>query len=180
MPPTMSTDPLRASHRTQVDPWFAWANQNLDEAEKWFDLHLRTCRDSLQDMARCCLSACDVRDMPGALSWQNSAFKPFAERSAEYGARLMGLAAGSGREWSRSFENQWQVLARQMNGGAGEQPRAAMEGPEAAFDYLRNSMQAFDAVWASARRQTEQSWQTAAQATPVHKPVAGKPPVKVK
>ena len=168
-----STDPLHASQKAQVDQWFAWADQSLDEAEKWFDLNFHACRDTLQDMARCCQSACDVRDMPGALSWQNGALKPFAEHSAEYGARLMGLAAGSGREFSRAFENQWQALTRQMNGGLGAKPRLAQEGPEAAFDYLRNTMNAFDSVWESARRQMAQS-QQAANASLAHPPAAGK------
>ncbi len=169
-----SADQYPALPKVQVDQWFEWADKSLDEAEKWFDLNFSTCRDTLQDMARCCQSACDVRDMPGALSWQNGAFKPFAERSAEYGARWMGLAVGSGRELSRSLENQWQALARQMHGGFGEKPPFATEWPQAAFGDLYKTMQAFDSIWASARQQMAQS------ATPIHPPRAGKAQSKVK
>lgn len=168
----MTTDQLYASHKAQLDQWFELADKSLDEFEKLAELNFSACREALQDMAHCCQSACEVRDMPGALNWQNGALKPFAERSAEYGSRLMGLASGSGREWGRSFENQWQALTRQMNGWIGEGPRVGNQGPEAAFDYLRNTMKAFDSVWESARQNLQQSQQAAQHAVQMHKPSA--------
>ena len=153
------TNPSPVLQKAPFDPWFEWAEKSLDEAEKWFDLNVGACHGTLQDMARSCRSACDVRDMPGALHWHSVALKPFAERSAEYGAQLMGLLAGSGRELGRAFENPWPGMAWQMPGGLGEKSRPAHEWPQAAFDDLRRSMQAFDAIWAPARQQLMQSRQ---------------------
>lgn len=169
----MSKDQISSSQKAQVNQWFGLVDQSLDETEKLFDLHLTACRDTLQEMARCCQSACDVRDMPSALNWQTGAIKPFAEQSAQYGARLMGLASGSGRVFSRAFENQWQDMVRGMNGWMELPAQAGEPVPQAAFDYLRNTMKAFDSVWASAREQLAQSQQAALLAVQTHKP-AGK------
>ncbi|TXI73576.1 MAG: phasin family protein [Limnohabitans sp.] len=166
----MTTDQLYASQKAQLDQWFELADKSLDEFEKLSELNFNACRGALQDMAHCCQSACDIRDMPGALNWQNGVLKPFAERSAEYGARLMGLASGSGRDFGRSFENQWQTLTRQMNGWMGEGPRAGNQGPEVAFDYLRNTMKAFDTVWESARQNLQHSQQKGQHSAQIHKP----------
>ncbi len=165
----MTPDQIHASQRAQVGQWFDMADKSLDEVEKLLELNFNACRQTLEDMAHCCENACEVRDMPGAFNWQSGLFKPFAERSAEYGARLMGLASGSGREFSRSFENQWQALTQQMNGWVGGLPRPGEQGPQAAFDYLRNSMKAFDSVWKSARENLTQSHQAALRAVPIQK-----------
>ncbi|MEN9889604.1 MAG: hypothetical protein RL559_1641 [Pseudomonadota bacterium] len=165
----MSTDQMQTAQKAQVNQWFDWADKSLDEAEKLMDLHLSAYRDTLKEMAQCCQNACEVHDMPSAWHWQSGALKPFAEQSAHYGARLMGLASGSGRELSRSFENQWQALSQQMRGMVGDWPRAGAQKPDAAFDYLRNTMQAFDSVWESARHNLQQSQQAALQAVSSHK-----------
>ena len=169
----MTKDQLNSSQKAQVNQWFELVDKSLDETEKLLDLHFAACRDTLQEMAKCCQSACDVHDMPGALNWQSGAFKPFAEHSAQYGARLMGLASGSGREFTRAFESQWQEMLRQMNGWVEMPPRAGEPVPEVAMDYLRNTMKAFDSVWASARENLAQSQQAALRAVQAHKP-AGK------
>lgn len=165
----MNTNQMQASQKAQFSQWFELADKSLDEAEKLMDLHLSACRETLQEMAHCCQNACDVHDMPTAFHWQNGVFKPFAEHSAQYGARLMGLASGSGREFSRSFENQWQALSQQMRGIMGDWPRAGAQNPDAAFDYLRNTMQAFDSVWESARQNLQQSQQDALKVVQAHK-----------
>ena len=168
----MITEQFNASQKAQMNQWFDMADKSLDEIEKLFELNFSTCRDTLQEMANCCQSACDIRDIPGAFSWQTGAFKPFAEHSAQYGARLMGLASGTGREFSRSFENQWQALSRHMTGWMGDLTKPGERGPENAFDYLRNSMNAFDSVWDTVRHNLEQSQQAALQAAQPHKPAA--------
>ena len=171
----MSTDQMQASQKAQVNQWFDLADNSLDEAEKLMDLHLSACRDTLKEMANCCQNACDIHDMPSAWHWQSAMLKPFAEQSAQYGARLMGLAAGTGREFSRSFENQWQALTQQMRGMVGDWPRMGGKSPDAAFDYLRNTMQAFDSVWESARQNLQQSQQAALQVVQSHKASAKAP-----
>jgi len=165
----MSPEQLQASQKAQVSQWFDLADKSLDEAEKLMDLHLSACRESLKEMAQCCQSACEIHDMPSAWHWQSGMLKPFAEQSAHYGARLMGLASGTGREFSRSLENQWQTLTQPMRGVLGDWPRMDSKSPEAAFDYLRNTMQAFDSVWESARQNLQQSQQAALQAVQPHK-----------
>jgi phasin family protein len=155
----LTTSQIQASQKAQLSQWFAWADKTLDDAEKLFDLQLSTCRSALQDMARSCQGACDVRDMPAVLSWQSAVCKPLAEHSVQYGARLMGLASQAGRELGRSFENQWQEMNRQMGGWLGQMPATARPGPDAAFEYLRNTMNAFDSVWASTRQQLSQAQQ---------------------
>lgn len=169
----MTTDQLNASQKAQVNQWFDLMGKSLDETEKLLELNLSACRDGMDELARCYQRACDVRDMPGAFQWQSVAFKPFAEQSAQYGARLAGLASGSGREWSRNFENQWQDMTRWMTGWTALAPKSGEPGPETAFEYLRNTMKAFDSVWASARENLAQSQQAALQAVQLHKP-AGK------
>ena len=165
----MSPDQMQASQKAQVNQWFDLADKSLDEAEKLMDLHLSACRDTLKEMSHCCQNACEIRDVPSAWHWQSGALKPFAEQSAQYGARLMGLASGTGREFSRSFENQWQALTQQMRGMVGDWPRMGGKSPDAAFDYLRNTMQAFDSVWESARQNLQQSQQAALQVVQSHK-----------
>ena len=157
----MTPHQLQASQRAQMERWFELANKSLDEAGKFFELNFSVCQDTLQDMAHCCLSACDVRDMSGALNWQNAAFKPLAERSAEYGARLMGWASGLGREFGRSSENQWQTLSQPMNWASSQHSVVLNSGPETAFGYLRDTMKAFDSVWVSVRQNLQQSQQAA-------------------
>ncbi len=166
------TDLLNASQKAQVSQWFELVDKSMDEAEKLFQLNFSTCRDTLQEMAQCCQSACDVRDIHSALSWQTAALKPLAEHSAQYGARLMGLASGSGREISRSFEHQWLALSRQMTGWMAELSKSGEPVPESAFGYLRSSMKAFDNVWESARQNLEQSQQSVLQ--PAQHKAAGK------
>lgn len=166
----MSPDQMQASQKAQVNQWFDLADKSLDEAEKLMDLHLSACRDTLKEMSHCCQNACEIRDVPSAWHWQSGALKPFAEQSAQYGARLMGLASGTGREFSRSFENQWQAMTQQMRGMVGDWPRAGAKSPDSAFDYLRNTMQAFDSVWESARQNLQQSQQAALQVVQSHKP----------
>src|SRR5574343_1358840 len=168
----MTTDQLHASQKNQLSQWFDMADKSLDEAEKLFDLQLSACRETLQEMASCCQSACDVRDVTSAFAWQSAVFKPLAEHSAQYGARLMGLASGTGREFSRTFENQWQAMSRHMTGWMGDLTKPGERGPENAFDYLRNSMNAFDSVWDTVRHNLEQSQQAALQAAQPHKPAA--------
>lgn len=168
----MNTHPMQAAQKAQVNPWFDLAEKSLDEAEKLVDLHLSTCREALKEMAHCCQNASEIRDMPSVWHWQTGAFKPFAEQSAQYGARLMGLASGTGREFSRSFENQWQAMTQQVRSMVGDWPRMDTKNPDAAFDYLRNTMQAFDSVWESARQNLQQSQQAALQVVQSHKPAA--------
>jgi phasin family protein len=165
----MTTDQLQSAQKNQVSQWFDLADKSLDETEKLLELQLASCRETLQEMAHCCQRACDIRDVPTAFHWQIGAFKPFAEHSAQYGARLMGLASGSGREMSRSFENQWQAMGQQMRGWMGDWPRPGTQNPDATFDYLRDTMKAFDHVWESARQNLQQSQQAALELVPSRK-----------
>ena len=87
----MTPTEMNASQKASVAQWFDMADKALDEAAKLMDLNLGVCRETMEDMAHCCQSACDVRDLQSAFNWQTRAFKPFVERSAEYGARLIGL-----------------------------------------------------------------------------------------
>lgn len=164
----MTTDQLHASQKNQVNQWFELVDKSLDETEKLFDLQLSAYRETLHEMATCCQSACDIRDVPGAFSWQTATFKPFAEHSVQYGARLMGLASGSGREIGRSFENQWQAMTQQMRDWMGDWPRMGPQGAQN-FDYFRDTMKAFDNVWESARHQMQQSQDAALHALPENK-----------
>lgn len=148
----MTPDQLHASQKNQLSQWFDMADKSLDEAEKLFDLQLSACRETLQEMANCCQSACDVRDVTSAFAWQSAVLKPLAEHSAQYGARLMGLASGTGREFSRTFENQWQAMTQQMTGWMGNWPQMG-QGGQQPMDYMRDTMKAFDSVWESARQQ---------------------------
>ena len=147
---------INASQKAQLSQWFELADKTLDETEKLMDLNLRACRETVEQMAHCCLAAWDVRDVPSALNWQTATLKPLAERSAEYGARLVGLASGSGLDFGRTFEAQWDNLSRQMNGWMVPIATPATQGRGDPMDYLRNSMQAFDSVWESMRRNMAQ------------------------
>ncbi len=157
----MDANQLNASQKSSLNQWFELADKALDETEKMVDFHLNACRGTLQDMAHCCRSACDVRDLPGAFNWHSSVFKPFAERSAEYGARWMGLTSDSGLNFSRSFEAQWEFLGRQMNAWMG--PGVKAGAPGESLDYLRNAMHAFDSVWDTMRQNMLKAPQTLAQ-----------------
>ncbi len=153
----MSQTAAQTEAKNQIKPWFELADKSLDETEKLLELHLDACRSTLQEMARYCESASAVQDVPGAFNLQAGALKPFAELSAQYGARMMGLASSAGREFSRAAENLWQGMARQSSGWIGDMPGAGAQGPEAMLEYLRNSMRAFDQVWESARQNLEAS-----------------------
>ena len=155
----MDTTSINAQRKAGLDPWFDMADQALDETEKLMDLHMQACRESIHELARCCQSACDVRDMPGALSWQAGAIKPFAERSVEYGARLMGLASGSGLEWGRSLEAQWERMGRQMSAWMTQMGQPLTPAAGEPLDYLRNSMRAFDGIWDAMRQNLVQAQQ---------------------
>ena len=155
----MNADQLQTSQKVQLHHWFEMADKSLDEAEKLMDLHLSACRQTLQEMAHCCQNACEIRDMPGVFNWQTGAFKPFAERSAEYGSRLMSLASGSGLDLGRSFEAQWESLGRQLNAWMGPSMWPVPSGQGSSVDYLRNTMQAFDSVWDGMRQNMVQSQQ---------------------
>ncbi len=148
----IDASPMNASQKAQLTQWFELADKTLDETEKLMDLNLRACRETMEQMAKCCLAACDVRDLPSALNWQTAMLKPLAERSAEYGARLVGLASGSGLDFGHTFEAQWDSLNRQMNGWMVPMATPATQGRGDPMEYLRNSMQAFDSVWESMRR----------------------------
>ena len=163
----MTPTQLNASHKATVGQWFEMADKALDETSKWMDLHMDVCRHTVEDMAQCCQSACDVKDLPGAWLWQTGAFKPFAERSAEYGARMMGLASGTGLDFGRSFEAQWETMGRQMRDwmGQGVAPFPKTQGES--LDYLRHAMQAFDSVWDAMRQNMTQAQQMAAGASKV-------------
>lgn len=160
--------PFHVSQKSSVNQWFELADKALDETEKWMNFHLDACHGSLQDIAQCCQSACDVRDLPGAFNWHSSVLKPFAERSAEYGARWMGLTSDTGLNFSRSFEAQWEQLGRQMNTWMGQ--RAPSGPPGESLDYLRNAMHAFDSVWDSMRQNMLQPPQTMKPGSAVDKP----------
>lgn len=153
----MDTASINAQQKASLDPWFDMAGQALDETEKLLDLHMQACRELIQDMARSCQSACDVRDMPGALNWQAGAIKPFAERSVEYGARLMGLASGSGLEWGRSLEAQWERMGRQMSAWMTQMGNPLTPLAGGPLDDLRNSMRAFDGIWDAMRQNLMQA-----------------------
>lgn len=168
----MNAEQINASQKASVDQWFDLADKALDETEKLMDLNLNACRGAMEEMAHCCQKACEVRDMPGALQWQTGAFKPFAERSAEYNARLMGLASGSGLDFSRNFEAQWQSLGRQMNAWMQQTPVQMPSGNGPSLDYLRNAMQAFDNVWDVMRHNMVQSQQRVLHKPPAHKSAA--------
>lgn len=163
----MTAAQINASQKATVDQWFGLADRALDETGKLMALNFSTCRQSIEDMARSCQSACDVHDLASAWNWQTSAFKPFAERSAEYGARWMGLASGSSLDFGRSFEAQWEHLGRQVNDwmARGAAPMALGKTPSG--DYLRHTMQAFDSVWEAMRENLAQAQQMAAGQQPV-------------
>ncbi len=166
----MDASPMNASQKAQLSHWFELADKTLDETEKLMDLNLRACRETVEQMAHCCLAACDVRDVPSALNWQTAMLKPLVERSAEYGARLVGLASGSGLDFGRTFEAQWDNLSRQMNGWMVPMATAAPQGRSDPMDYLRNSMQAFDSVWESMRRNMAQTQQMGLGKVPAPEP----------
>lgn len=171
----MTAAEMNASQKAGVGQWFELADKALDETSKWMDLNLSTCRETMEEMANCCQRACDVHDWPSALQWQSAAFKPFAERSAEYGARLVGLASGSGMDVGRSFEAQWESLGQQMNAWTGQAmgslPRA---GQTPTNDYLRNAMQAFDSVWETMRQNMVQAQQLTTAQGQMNKPALKK------
>lgn len=171
----MTAAEINASQKAGVSQWFEWADKTLDETSKWMDLNLSTCRDTMEEMASCCQRACDVHDWPSAFQWQSGAFKPFAERSAEYGARLVGLASGSGVDFGRSFESQWESLGQQMNAWMGQSmPLLPRTGQMPSADYLRNAMQAFDSVWETMRQNMVQAQQLATAQGPMDKPALKK------
>ena len=149
----MTADQINATQKASVGQWFELADKALDETSKLMDLNLDACRETIDDLAQCCQRACDVHDLSSAIDWQSGAIKPFAERSAEYGARLVGLASGTGLDFGRSFEAQWETMGQQMRAWMGQPwlPLAGAAQPASA-DYLRNAMQAFDSVWASMRQ----------------------------
>lgn len=153
----MTAAQINASQKATVDQWFGLADRALDETGKLLALNFSVCRESMEDMARSCQSACDVHDLASAWHWQTSAFKPFAERSAEYGARWMGLASGSSLDFGRSFEAQWEHLGRQVNDWMARGPAPMALGQTAPGDYLRHTMQAFDSVWEAMRENLAQS-----------------------
>lgn len=163
---------IHATQKASVGQWFELADKALDETGKLMELNLNACRETMEDMAHCCTSACDVRDLSSALSWQTGALKPLAERSAEYGARLVGIASGSGLDYGRAFEAQWESLGRQMSGWMGQTSMAPYAGAgSGSMDYLRQAMQAFDSVWDTMRRNM-------AQVQPISQPQAHKSSAK--
>lgn len=174
----MNTADLQATHKASVGQWFELADTALDETAKWMDMNLQVCRDSIEDMARCCEGACEVRDLGSALQWQASAFKPMAERSAEYGARLASLASGTGLDAGRLFEAQWERLGRQMNNWVGSPSAAMGTGSGDAMAYLRQAMQAFDSVWGGMRQSMAQAQQMALSPAAGHKTAARAKPRK--
>jgi len=168
----LTTEQFNASQKAQMSQWFDLVGKTLDEAEKIFQLNLTTCRDCLEQMASSCQNACDIRDMSSALSWQTAVLKPLAENSAQYGARLMGLAAVTGREFGHTFEHQWQDLSRQMSSWTGDVPLAGRQDAESAFGLLGNTMKALDSFWVSARQNLAQSQQAFVQSESPAAPVA--------
>ena len=165
----MTPTEMNASQKASVAQWFDMADKALDEAAKLMDLNLGVCRETMEDMAHCCQSACDVRDLQSAFNWQTRAFKPFVERSAEYGARLIGLSSGSGLQWGRSLEAQWGSLGRQMGAWPGASVMSAHPGSGMSVDYLRNAMQAFEGVWDAMRQNMLQAQEMATHEAHVHK-----------
>lgn len=166
-----SSEPLRS--------WFLLADRGLDEAQKLLELHFTVCHDTLQEVASCCQRAGDVRDVQGAIQWQTAAMAPFAEQFARYGARLLGLASGSGREFSRMLEHGWQQAISPLNGWMGRVAQGVDAEQNVDWTGLGNAMNAFDSIWASTRRSLEQSQQQAWQAfaeprSSVKRPVAVK------
>ena len=158
----MGHEQLNDVHKAQISQWFDFAERNLEDAQKLLEMHLTACREVLQAVARGCQSACDIRDIPGVFHWQTGIMRPFAEQSAQYGSRLMGLFTGTGQEFSRAFEHQWLAAMRQFNGGwIDTMPVASETNPEAALDYLRDTMAAFDSVWAPARQNLQQAQKAA-------------------
>lgn len=164
----MTPTDIQASQKASVAQCFELADKMLDETSKLIDLNLNACRETMEDMAHCCQGACDVRDWPGALNWQTAAIKPFAERSAEYGARLMSLASGSGLDFGRTFEAQWESLGRQMNALMGQSLRPMAQGKGQSSDYMRSAMQAFDSVWDNMRQNMVQAQQMALPKAQAH------------
>ncbi|MFM8866450.1 MAG: phasin family protein [Limnohabitans sp.] len=155
----MNTADLQATQKASVGQWFELADTALDETAKWMDMNLQVCRESIEDMARSCAGACEVRDLGSALQWQASALKPLAERSAEYGARLAGLASGSGLDAGRLVEAQWERLGPQLQAWMGGTTPALNGGSGDAMAYLRHAMQAFDSVWGGLRQNLLQAQQ---------------------
>lgn len=157
----MSTPDLQAMQKASVGQWFEMADTTLDEFAKWMDAKLQVCRESIEDMAHCWQAACEVRDLASAMQWETTVFKPFAERSAEYSARLAGLASGTGLDAGRLFEAQWESLGRQMNAWMGASSPVVTGHPGDAMAYLRNAMQAFDSVCGGMRQHMARAQQVA-------------------
>lgn len=148
---------IQSTQKASVGQWFELADKALDETGKLMELNLSACRETMEDMAHCCQSACEVRDLSGAFNWQTGAFRPLAEHSAEYGARLMGLASGTGMEFGRTFEAQWENLSRQMTAWMGQVASPSiLPSSTGSADYLRNAMRSFDSVWESMRQNLAQ------------------------
>ena len=80
---------------------------------------------------------------------------------------MMGLASGTGLDFGRSFEAQWETMGRQMREWMGQGATPFPRNQGQSLDYLHHAMQAFDSVWDAMRQNMTQAQQMAAGASKV-------------
>ncbi len=114
----MNTADLQATQKASVGQWFELADTALDETAKWMDMNLQVCRESIEDMARSCAGACEVRDLGSALQWQASALNPWRKGRPNTGRGWRvwppapdwmpaGLSRRSGSAWGPNCRPGW-------------------------------------------------------------------------
>ncbi len=157
MTTTFTADQFIAAQKATIETLFGLTSKAFEGVEKLVELNLTASKAALAEAADTTQAILGVKDAQELLALQASLFQPLAEKTAAYSRHLYDIAAGTGAEFGRAFEEQAAEPQKKFLAVVDNAAKNAPAGSETAVAVFKSAVAAGNNALESVQKAVKQA-----------------------
>jgi phasin family protein len=157
----LTAEQVLASQKASVETLFGLTNKAFEGVEKLVELNMTATKAALAEAAGTTQTLLSVKDAQELLALQASLFQPLAEKTAAYSRHLYDIAAGTGAEFGKTFENQAADAQQKFMAVVDNAAKNAPAGSETAVAVFKSAVAAGNNALESVQKAVKQATEVA-------------------
>jgi phasin family protein len=153
----LTPEQLMASQKATVETLFGLTTKAFEGVEKLVELNVTASKAALAEAAGTTQALMGVKDAQELLALQASLFQPLAEKTAAYSRHLYDIAAGTGAEFGRTFEEQAAEVQKKFLAVVDNAAKNAPAGSETAVAVFKSAVAAGNNALESVQKAVKQA-----------------------
>lgn len=157
----LTAEQVLASQKATFDTLFGLTGKAFEGVEKLVELNVTASKAALAEAAGSTQALLNVKDPQELLALQAALFQPLAEKTAAYSRHIYDIAAGTGAEFNRTFEEQAAEAQRKFLAVVDSASKNAPAGSETAVAVLKSAIAASTNALESVQKAVKQATEVA-------------------